>query len=92
MDTSPVDKLDTVAIARRYFGFTSAEVDCYERFDYMWEMLQYVVDPTLTDEQKADIQARKLPMPKRWLTVHVVKPYVIEGILKSLERGKENGV
>jgi hypothetical protein len=45
-----------------------------------------VVDPTLTQEEVQSIRARKLPMPMRWVTTDVVKPYVIEGIKKSLTR------
>jgi hypothetical protein len=83
-----------IAIARRWFGNRAggAKVACKQReFDYKWDMLKLVADPTLTSEQLADIKARNLPIPTKWVTVEVVEPYIVEGIKKSLNREEQNG-
>lgn len=84
-----------VAIARRWFGnrASGAKVACQQReFDYKWDMLKYVPDPTLDAEALVDIKARNLPHPLKWVTVEVVEPYVIEGIKKSLNREEQSNV
>lgn len=84
--------MDTVAIARRYFGNKAAglKVDCMEReFDSKWEMIKLMPDPSLSEEQVQELGQRKVPVPYRWVTVEVVEPYVVVGILKSINKEKE---
>jgi hypothetical protein len=86
------DKELTVAIAKRFFGSKAngRKVDCMERaYDSKWEMIQLMPDPSLDANTLADLQARKLSHPYRWVTVDVVEPFVIEGINKSLKRVAE---
>jgi hypothetical protein len=80
---------DTVAIAKRYFGNKAggAKVDCNQReFDCKWEMIRLMPDPSLDAATLAELKARNVPHPYRWVTVEVVEPYVVEGINKSLVR------
>jgi len=82
----------TITVAKRYFGNKAAgfKVDCYERdYDNKWEMLKLIPDPTLSVEEVNELKARKIPVPYRWVTIEVVDPYVVLGILKSIN--KEEG-
>jgi hypothetical protein len=79
--------VDTVAVAKRWFGGKAggAKVDCAVRsFDFKWEMIRFMPDPSLDTSTVAEIKARNIPHPYRWVTVAVVEPFVIEGINKSL--------
>jgi len=83
--------IDTVAVAKRYFGpkATGSKVDCMEReFDGRWEMIKLMQDPTLEKEQLDQLRDRKIPIPYRWVTVEVVDPYVVLGILKSINKAE----
>lgn len=85
-------KEQATQVARRYFANkgASTKVFCIQReFDYKWEMLQQVQDPTLDAQQLADLKARNIPHPLKWVTAAVVEPYIIEGIAKSLKREEE---
>lgn len=85
-------KYDTIAIAKRYFGnkANGRKVDCKERdYDSKWEMIQLMPDPSLDPAVLADLKARNLGHPYRWVTVEVVEPFVVEGINKSLKRAAE---
>lgn len=77
-----------VAVAKRFFGNkASGKVGCMQReFDYRWEMIQFIPDPTLESDVLEDLKKRNIPHPNKWVTVAVVEPYVVEGIVRSLER------
>lgn len=84
--------VDTVAVAKRWFGGKTggAKVDCMQRaFDYKWEMIRFMPDPSLDASTLVEIKARNIPHPYRWVTVAVVEPFVVEGINKSLNSSKE---
>lgn len=86
------ESFDPVVVAKRWFGnkASGAKVACKQReFDFKWDMLQFIPDPTLEPEVLADLKARSIPHPYKWVTVSVVEPYVIEGIVRSLNRANE---
>ncbi len=85
--------LDTVAIAKRFYGnkASNTKVNAVERDDYMWEMIQFIPDPTLEQPVLDDLKTRGLAVPCRWVTTDIVKPYIIEGIKKSLAKSERVG-
>jgi hypothetical protein len=91
--TITMEKFQSIAIAKRWFGARAqgSRVDCMQReFDNLWEMIKLIPDPSLSDEVLADLKQRNVPHPYRWVTVAVVEPFVVEGIIKSLNRGNED--
>lgn len=88
-----METLDTVAIAKRFYGnkASNVKVNAIERDDYMWEMIQFIPDPTLERPVLDDLKTRGLSVPLRWVTTDVVKPYIIEGIKKSLAKAERVG-
>jgi hypothetical protein len=92
MITVTSNEFDPVAVAKRWFGnkANGAKVACMQRdFDFKWDMLQFVPDPTLDEATLLDLKTRGVPQPYKWVTVAVVEPYVIEGIVRSLNRMNE---
>lgn len=88
-----MSKTESVAVAKRWFGnrANGFKVDCMQReFDSLWEMLKLVPDPTMENEVLVELKSRNLPHPYRWVTVAVVEPYVVDGILKSLKQMESN--
>lgn len=83
----------TQPIARRWFGSknNNYKVNCAQRneYDYLWEMIQFMPDPSLDESVLEDLKKRNLPVPYRWITVAVVEPYIIEGIYRSIIKEKE---
>lgn len=83
------ETIDTVAVAKRWFGSKAQgmKVNCMQReYDYKWEMIQFMPDPTLEPAQVAELKSRDIAHPFRWVTVAVIEPFVVEGINKSLKR------
>lgn len=92
MEKLETNTKESIAIAKRFYGNRAGNnlVDCNVRdYDEQIEMLMRVIDPTLTQEELQSVRARKLPPPFKWVTTDVVKPYVVEGIRKSLAKKEE---